>query len=62
MIARNVAPVELPAQTISTRAAAKAIFRLYEMFDEGPLESWIDELQEEWPDLAAMLFTVAKDE
>ena len=54
--------MELPAQTISTRDAAEAIFRLYEMFDEGPLESWIDELQEEWPDLAAMLFTVAKDE
>lgn len=60
------ATVTLPAETIKTRDAAEAIYWLFEMFDmstsQESLENWIGELEGKWPDLAAMLFTVAHDE
>lgn len=54
----------LPAETIKTRDAAEAVFFLYEMFEAGGagVDDWAEELQEKWPDLAAMLFTISRDE
>ena len=51
---------------IKTKDAAEAVLFLFEKFRyEGlsySIQTWIDALQEEWPDLAACVFTAAKSE
>jgi len=58
--------MELPAETIKTRDAAEAVYSLFRAIEPAggaqDLDEWVKELEGNCPDLAAMLFTVARDQ